>query len=562
MTPTFGNTTPEPKRQTFGVPRGAAEMPANIGRRGFLAAAAGAMVVVGCSSKATSDKKSGGESSTGGAKPTAPAPLTAPEFSGGSDPFKLGVASGDALPDSVICWTRLVPEPQAADGLGGLDDAPQKVVWEIAADEAFTTLVGTELITTEANFAHSVHVDAQGLEPDTWYWYRFRTGEYTSPVGRTRTLPTPATIETTLTLAFASCQERQSGYFTAYEAMAKDDLDLVLHLGDYIYEYDGGDVEGRTSPGTLAGTLAAFRNQYAAYKVDPHLQAAHARCPWFVTWDDHEVENNYANDIPGLTDPKGFETRRANAYQVYWEHQPLRIDPPKDGQLDLYRSFQFGSLATVFVLDGRQFRSDQVCGDKIALNRAACADIAKEDQEMLGTEQAEWLITGLNEADTTWKVMANQTIMSPLVIGDIVLNPDQWDGYPAARQRLLDSIKANGVDNVVVLTGDIHSAGAANLHEVPEDRTTPILVHEFVGTSISSPGLSDLIPNAEGVLSVESLGVEYINLVDHGYGRCTVTNKQWKTEFVMVKTVEEPTSTSFVDAVFTISAGQVGMTKV
>lgn len=539
-------------------------------RRSFLAG--GMVLVSACASgsDSTSATDGTGESVNGGAStsPTSsapasssPKPLPNPTSALTADPFTLGVASGDPTPRSVVCWTRLIPDPQAADGLGGLAEEPQSVVWEMSDSEDFAALVATAETTTSAQYAHSLHVEVRDLEPDTWYWYRFRTGKFTSQVGRTRTLPDAQSTPDQMKLAFVSCQERRSGYYTAYAALSQDDLDVVLHLGDYIYEYEGG--EGvRRSPGTKSGTLAAFRNQYAAYKSDEHLQAAHALCPWFVTWDDHEVENNYAaaNSGSGL-DTAAFAEHQANAYQAYWEHQPLRIDPPDQGSLDLYRMFPFGTLAQVFILDGRQFRSDQVCGDQLAVDRSTCEGFDDTNRTMLGTEQERWLIAGLDDTEAIWKVLGNQTVLSPLILGNLLLNADQWDGYPEARQRVLDLIANEKVENVVVLTGDIHAAGAANIHHQPEDRTTPILAHEFVGTSITSEGLSRFGPDIAKVLTPEALGAEYLNITDHGYARCTVTPTTWTTEFVMMSTIDEPTAEPRVDATLRVTAGKAGLER-
>jgi alkaline phosphatase D len=476
----------------------------------------------------------------------------------------MGVASGDPNRSSVVCWTRLAPDPQAADGLGGLGglgEASYEVVWEMSTDDGFEELVATAAATATAEYAHSLHVQVDGLEPDTWYWFRFRTGEFTSPIGRTRTTPEPEASPAELRLAFVSCQERRGGYYTAYAALSEEDLDLVLHLGDYIYEYEGG--EGvRYSPGTAAGTLAAFRNQYAAYKADEHLQAAHAMCPWLVTWDDHEVENNYAALEAGTDNTAvPFAERRANAFQAYWEHQPLRIDPPVDGSMTLYRHMAFGTLAHIFMLDGRQFRSDQVCEATVAADRATCEGLGDAERSMLGTEQERWLIAGLDDTAATWKALGNQTVLSPLILGNLILNPDQWDGYPESRQRVLDFIAENEIENVVVLTGDIHAAGAANIHREPEDRTSPVVAQEFVGTSITSEGLSRFGPNIAAVLTPEALGAEYLNIIDHGYARCTVTPESWTTEFVMMSTIDEPTATARVDATLSVMAGTAGLQR-
>lgn len=524
-----------------------------IARRSLLAAGVLTPIGVACSS----DNDARPTTTTARRRPKA---LTASDTTIEGNPFQLGVASGDPDAQSVVLWTRLVVDPLAEDGLGGISDDGHELVWEVADDADFAALVATDTFKTEAEIAHSVHVVVEELSPDSWYHYRFRIGSFTSPVGRTRTAPTDGTDLQTMNIAFASCQERQAGFYTAYTAMAADDLDLVLHLGDYIYENPGGEGE-RFAPGTLAGTLASFRAQYGAYKRDAHLQAAHALCPWLLTWDDHEVENNYAALTSGTdkTDD-AFAQRRQAAYQAYWEHQPLRAARPTGDALEMYRSARFGTLAEFFVLDGRQFRTDQPCEDRIIAPIPECPDIDDDSNDMLGSEQETWLLDGLAESECTWKILCNQTVMSPLRIGDVVLNLDQWDGYPQARQRLLSGIVDRDVSNVVVLTGDIHSAGAGNL-TVDVDGEDRIAAHEFVGTSITSPGLSGLVPNAADVITTDTLGIDYLNVVDHGYGRCRITADAFDTDFVMVSTVDEPEATTRIDAKLTVKAGTPGMKR-
>jgi alkaline phosphatase D len=534
---------------------------------GLMAAGAGALVV-GCSDDgsdggsptSTAGGKAGGEPGAGG--PTvASGPVPSGEGLAG-DPFGLGVASGDPTPSAVILWTRLITDLDDTTGTGGLGAAPAgadewAVRWEVASDEAFGSIVASGDEPAPAEFGHAVHVDATGLEPDTWYWYRFRIGDHTSEPARTRTAPTPDAAVEELRFAFASCQRRSSGYWTAYDAMAADELDLVFHLGDYVYEYPGGEGDLAVNIEAEPQDLAGYRHLYAIYKRDPKLQAAHARCPWVVTWDDHEVENNVAGETAEKPeDQPTFAGRRAAAFQAYWEHQPLRLDPPDDDGLRLFRTFRYGSLADVFVLDGRQYRTDQACGDNLATNRTECADIDDVDRTMLGEEQETWLYDGLTGATATWKVLAQQTVMKALVIGDIVLNVDQWDGYAANRQRLFETIAENEVENVVVLTGDIHVAGAADLRVPAAGLDGEIVAHELVGPGISSTGL---IP--DGIIDTETLGLAHANLSTNGYVRCQVTPERWVAEFIEVD-VSTPTAPAAVDATIEITAGTPGLRTV
>ena len=277
-----------------------------------------------------------------------------------SDPFTLGVASGDPTETGVVLWTRLAPKPLEPDG--GVPPEGVEVAWEVATDDGMREVVRRGTAVASPQLAHSVHVEVEGLKPDRWYWYRFKVGDATSPVGRTRTCPGPDSSPDKLRFAFASCSHWEQGYFTAYEHMAKDELDLTFHLGDYIYEYGGRENLVRKHAGPKLRTLGDYRVRHAQYRTDPNLQAAHARCPWVVTWDDHEFENNYANDISEKTgiDPVEFLEQRANAYQAYYEAMPLRPrSVPQGAHMKLYRTLPYGRLATFQVLDTRQYRTDQ-----------------------------------------------------------------------------------------------------------------------------------------------------------------------------------------------------------
>ena len=290
-------------------------------------------------------------------------------------PFALGVASGDPEPDGVVLWTRLAPEPLAADGRGGMPRRKVRVRWEVATDEGFTSVVRRGVELARPALAHSVHVEVDGLSPAREYYYRFEAGSELSPVGRTKTAPAPGADVSELAFAFASCQQYEHGYFTAYKHMAEEDLDLVIHLGDYIYEYGkneyvapGGNVRNHV-PGTEITTLADYRVRHGQYKSTGNLRRAHAAFPWVVTWDDHEVENNYADEISEDDtepdqDPEVFLRRRAAAYQAYYENMPLRRSSvPRGPDMRLYRRLTYGGLAEFNVLDTRQYRTDQPCGD-------------------------------------------------------------------------------------------------------------------------------------------------------------------------------------------------------
>ncbi|MGH9855867.1 MAG: alkaline phosphatase D family protein, partial [Blastocatellia bacterium] len=267
-----------------------------------------------------------------------------------TDPFSLGVASGDPLPDGVVLWTRLAPDPLNG---GGMPPHGATVKWEIATDEQMKKVAQRGSTVASPEFGHSAHVDVRGLQPGRWYWYRFMVGSAVSPIGRTRTAPALNAQLGRLSFAFASCQHYETGYFTAYKHLADERLDLVVHLGDYIYE--GAPVANRprqhNSPEIIS--LEDYRNRYALYKSDPNLKLAHAAFPWIVTWDDHEVDNNYASDVPEDSQTRSaFLERRAHAYQAYYEHMPLRRSSlPRGSELRLYRRLRFGDLAEFSVLD-------------------------------------------------------------------------------------------------------------------------------------------------------------------------------------------------------------------
>ncbi|HEX3157585.1 MAG TPA: alkaline phosphatase D family protein, partial [Gemmatimonadaceae bacterium] len=319
-------------------------------------------------------------------------------------PFTLGVASGDPTPDGVVLWTRLAPDPLRG---GGMPPRRVPVRWEIAADEGFARIVQRGEALALPELAHSVHVEVRGLASDRVYWYRFITGGAASPVGRTRTAPAAGARLDRFALAFASCQSYQSGYYTAHRHLANEDVNLVVFLGDYIYEggIDQGGVRRHTGPEIMS--LGDYRDRYALYKTDPDLQAAHAAFPWTVTTDDHEVDNNYAGEISERYDaPQLFLQRRAAAYQAYYEHMPLRRSSmPKGPDLPLYRRLGFGDLLELNVLDTRQYRTDQPCGDSVTPH---CAESLSPDATILGAAQERWLLDGLGASAARWNLLGNQ----------------------------------------------------------------------------------------------------------------------------------------------------------
>ena len=463
--------------------------------------------------------------------------------------FSLGVASGDPHPDSVVLWTRLAPDPLNG---GGMPEVNVPVQYEVAEDDAFGRVVRSGQVRARPKYAHSVHVVAGGLEPDAWYWYRFRVGDQLSPVGRTRTAPARGRGDS-LRFLFASCQNWPAGFFTAWQHAPEEDPDLVVHLGDYIYE--GGRGSGvRQHNSDEVRTLDAYRNRYALYKGDPALQAIHATCPWIVTWDDHEVENNYAGLLPeNPAEAPAFAARRAAAYQAWWEHQPVRMAPPVDETLRIYRNVVWGNLAKFHVLDSRQYRSDQPCGSSNDFG-SPCPERLDPTHTLLGDEQEQWLGRSLARSPATWDVLANQVVMTSMPVAGL-LSFDQWDGYPAARTRLFDSLAAAGTQNPVVITGDIHASGVGDV--VDEAPGSPALATELVGTSISSGFFTDAVAAAEQLIGALPY-VRWVNARKRGYVRCDVSAETLVAQYRLVDTVATPTSPISTERTFTVEAGTIG----
>ena len=471
--------------------------------------------------------------------------------------FPLGVASGDPTPDGVVLWTRLALDPLNG---GGMPPEDVEVVWEVARDERMADVVqrGTTLAATV--LGHSVHVEVDGLEPGRWYWYRFRSGADESAVGRTRTLPAAGSPVDRLRFAFASCQHYEQGYYTAYQHMAEDDLDLVFHLGDYIYEYEGRDGRVRRHTGDEIELLDEYRDRYALYRSDPDLQAAHAAFPWVVTWDDHEVDNNYANDVSeeeGLP-AELFLRRRAAAYQAYYEHMPLRRASLPDGpRLQLYRGFDWGGLASFHVLDTRQYRTDQPCGDG---RTSVCDGIHDPAATLLGDRQERWLTERLDRSAGRWQVIPQQVQMTRVdwQSGDgESYGMDVWSGYEAARRRLMEFLAARRPSNPLVLTGDIHSNWVADLKVDYRDEGAPVVGTELICTSISSGGDGrDSFDAAEGMLA-ENPWVKFFN-AQRGYVRCEVTPERSVADYQVLDYVTRPGSPIATRASFLIENGRPG----
>lgn len=412
-----------------------------------------------------------------------------------SNPFTLGVASGYPRPDGFSLWTRLAPEPLTPRG--GLDfeayTAVIAVYWEVAEDEQFRKVAAKGRAYASQEWAHSIHVDVAGLQPGRRYFYRFRCGDAFSAIGRSKTAPALDSKVQSLRLAVASCAHYEQGYFANYRAMADDDCDVITHVGDYIYESSWGSNLVRRFGASEPITLDDYRIRHALYRTDPDLQAAHASAPWLLTWDDHEVENDYATILSENDDPLGyFKARRAAAYQAYYEHMPMPTTmAPMAGWMRIYTRCAWGDLADFLVLDDRQYRSPQPCppaGKKgSAQISASCEDRNNPDASLLGKAQERWFAYQLQNSPCRWNLITQQTL---LVQEDQVPGPEQgynsdgWDGYTAARERLLEQLAQKR--NPVVLGGDVHCNYVANVHAKQGDEQSKIIASEFCGTSITS----------------------------------------------------------------------------
>jgi len=480
-----------------------------------------------------------------------------------SYPFTLGVASGDPSSDGFVLWTRLAPRP--VESGGGMTPAPVEVAWQVAEDEAMTRVVRRGKEIADHGWAHSVHVEVGGLKPDRWYWYRFTAGGEVSPAGRARTLPAAGTMPERLRFAVASCQKYEIGYYTAYEHMVREDIDLVVFLGDYIYEKADSSAAVRPHGLPLALTLDDYRRRYAAYKTDPALQAAHALAPWIATWDDHEVSNDYAGSVqenPEPGDPAAFLRRRAAAYRAYYEHMPLRRTAiPSGPDLRLFRRFDYGRLARFNVLDTRQYRTDQPAGPRL---QPAGPKLADPAGTILGPEQLTWLFEGLDQSPALWNVLAQQVLMAPVdrMPGPaVVVDVDKWAGYEFERQRVLRHFLEGGTANPVVLTGDKHTNWANELLIDSNDPAgTPVAV-EFLGTSITSGGDGEDQPDYAGTLLAENPFVKYHNN-ERGYIHCEVTPRGWRGDFRTVPHVSSRNAPLLTRASFVVEPGRARLNRV
>src|SRR5215831_2858235 len=475
-------------------------------------------------------------------------------------PFSPGVMSGDPAPDGFVLWTRLAPDPLMG---GGMEAAAMDVEWQVAEDEGMRRVVKKGKVVAAPALAHSVHVEAGGLKSQRPYWYQFKAGKELSPIGRAITAPKPGEAQPQLKFAFASCQHWEAGLWTAYDHMLADHPDLVVHLGDYIYEGAARDTGVRKHNSAEIMSLADYRNRHALYKTDPAIQKMHMHCPWIVTWDDHEVDNNYANDRPEDNQPReAFLERRANAYQAYYEHMPLRISSvPQGSKVQMYRRLPFGDLAEFAVLDTRQYRTDQPCGDG---TKAPCEGVFDPKATIMGDVQEAWLKQTLGQSHARWNIIANQVLMARIDQKpgpEEALSMDQWSGYEVCRDRMMRFLAERKPSNPIVITGDIHSNWVTDLKVQWKDEKSPVVASEFVGTSISSGGDGvDERPATKDVYR-ENPHLKMFN-GRRGYVLITVNQSQCRADYRIVPYVTKPGAPLQTHSSWVVEHNRRGVQKV
>ena len=480
-------------------------------------------------------------------------------------PFTLGVASGYPTPDGMVLWTRLAPSPLEPGG--GMPPEVIPVDWAIATDEHMHTVVqhGTDYATPE--WSHSIHVEPSGLDPGRDYWYRFESGGDRSPIGRTRTAPTYGAPLDRLKLGLVCCQHYEQGYYTAYRHMLADNLDLVVHVGDYIYE--GNSVKKvRHHNMPVAFTLDDYRARHALYRTDKDLANAHAATPWLLIWDDHDVANDYANDVSEEDDdPQLFLARRAAAYQAYYEHMPLpRWAVPSGPAMRLYATRAFGDLASIVLLDQRQYRAPEACpplgragGHRV--DESKCPELDDPNRTMLGGRQEAWVQGQLASSQTRWNLLAQGTLMghnNEAPLPEHRYWTDAWNGYPAARERLMKFLSEKHISNPVVLSGDIHAFVVSGLHLKAADLDSPLVAPEFVTSSITS----DSVPESY----FESARKNNPNLLtatgEHrGYVRLDITKDALHADLITIDTVKEPDSGRNTLVSYIVEAGKPALLR-
>ena len=509
------------------------------------------------------------------------------------NPFALGVASGSPTPDSVVLWTRLIDSNAGFFGTN-FDSKAIAVRWEVADDDKFSRIVQSGQHLAVSELAHSVHVEVQNLQPDRWYFYRFMAGDAVSQVGRTRTFPKAGAAVDKLRIAYASCQRWEAGYFSAYKHMQAEKLDAVLFLGDYIYEYPGqvGSLRYPKANSNVGFVISLddYRSRYAQYKSEQDLQDMHAACPWLMTWDDHEVQNDYANLQAGystmadiFSNPKNFAQRRAVAYQAYYEHMPIRASSltqslaglAMGAEMRIYNRVDFGKLATFYMLDNRQYRDTQLCNAPGAavsgqVNPVNCTSWLDPQRSLLGEAQEIWLRNEFDQSkqgSTTWNVVGQQSLFGQrdnLAGEGQMLWNDGWDGYSAARTRMTNALQKSAVKNPVFLGGDVHENWVGYIKsdyaQTPAAQGSAAMGVEFCGTSISSPSSSTAARTAARL--AENPHFVFADAKYRGYGVVEFTPKQLTTTLRGIDDVKQTTTKVATIAQFVVPAGKAVIERI
>lgn len=477
--------------------------------------------------------------------------------------FTLGVASGDPVSDGFVLWTRLAPMPLAEDG--GLS-APVNVTWQVAEDENFARVIKAGQTIANEQWAHSVHVEVQGLQPLRQYFYRFIANGQNSPTGRAKTAPMFGAPVDSLRFGIASCQHYEQGFFNAYNDMVAQDPDLIVHLGDYIYESSWGP-QVRRQATTEAITLTDYRRLHAQYKTDPALQAAHAHAPWLFIWDDHEVVNDYANlNDENFMPLEQMRSRRAAAYKAYYEHMPIRLRSRPHGEnMRLHDYFYYGNLMTMALTDGRQYRDNQACPtpEDGGAQMVNCSELEDMSRSMFGKAQESWLMPSFLRSGATWEVLAQPTLFSRLYQKDRDGNPaswsDGWDGYPATRDMILRAAEQRRPKNFISIGGDMHSWWQADLKMDYSNPQSQTVGTEFVTTSVTAHSYAY---NRFTQMLPDNPHIHFFDDRKRGYSLVNVTSENWTFEMKEVTSVYDPKASAQTRKKFVVESGSQGAIEV
>lgn len=473
--------------------------------------------------------------------------------------FTLGVASGDPVSDGFVLWTRLAPQPLQEDG--GMSD-PTRVTWQLSESPTFATLTQSGQSLATSDWAHSVHVEVTGLRPGRQYYYRFIANGQNSPTGRALTSPMFGSQVDRLRLGVASCQHYEQGFFNSYRDMVAQDPDIILHMGDYIYEASWGPQVRRQSSAD-AMTLADYRILHAEYKTDAALQSAHAHAPWLFIWDDHEVANDYAgfND-ENYMPVEAFKARRRAAYKAYYEHMPVRLrSKPRGDHMRLHDYFYYGNLATMALTDARQYRADQACQtpERGGAQVVNCEELADNSRSMFGAEQERWLMPSFLRSGAEWEILAQPTLFSKLNQTNREGQPgswsDGWDGYPATRSMILDAAAQRKPKNFVSLGGDMHSWWQADLLADYADPASQIVGTEFVTTSVTAHSYAY---NRFTAMLPDNPHIHFFDDRKRGYSLIDITPDTFKVQMREMDSVYDPDSPATTRKTFIVESGQAG----